>query len=462
MRLSPRSIRARLTLWQVAFMALVLAVFALGIYGFVRESLFAQIDERLASSLALIEAAARSDTAELNEIERHTRVLAFRVMEGDWPLYVSGGWIAADLDHVGPPPARGRWIVKPERGGIYHLKQSHLDLGQRQLRIATAENGEQLHRSLERLAFTLAIGFPLALLLSLLGGYVLAGRMLVPLQNITTRARSICESNLAERLPIANSQDELGQLGTVLNDAFARLDISFNRLKQFTQDAAHELRTPLTVIRSVGEVGLQEPREADAYRDVIGSMLEEVDRLAQLVDGLLTLARAESGRDVPQRQAQDLRPLCQEVAECLQVLAEEKQQSLTLDAAQTVMADVERDTLRLALMNLVANAIRYTAAHGAIRVTLQCDASNALIRVQDNGPGIDPAHHAKIFERFYRIDPSRSQHTGGSGLGLAIARWAVAANGGTLHLESIVGHGSLFQITLPLVAATEQSMTVSG
>lgn len=462
MTFKPRSIRAKLTLWQVAVMALILAVFALGIYAYVRESLFTQIDARLESNLTLIESTVRTDTAELGEIERHTQILAFRVVEKDWPLYTSGGWIAADLDSLRDAPPSGRWLATPARGGIYHLRQKNLQIGSRYFQLSTAENTEQLHRGLDRLALTLAIGFPGAVLLSLLGGYFLAGRMLIPLQHITARARTINENNLAERLPIANTHDELGQLGGVLNDAFARLELSFNRLKQFTQDAAHELRTPLAVLRSVGEVGLEEPRDAHAYREIIGSMLEEVDRLAQLVNGLLTLARAESGQYPVQRQPEDLLHLCREVVDCLHVLAEDKHQTLTLDAPQAVITDVDRDTVRLALMNLVANAIRYTAAHGTIRVTLQPAALNTLISVQDNGPGIDPAHHNKVFERFYRIDPSRSQHTGGTGLGLAIARWAVAANGGTLHLESIVGQGSLFQISLPNSAAMEQTLTISG
>ena len=461
MKLTPNSIRAKLTLWQVAIMALILALFALGIYAYVRESLFAQIDTRLDSSLRLIESSVRANTAELGEIERHTQVIAFRVMEGDWPLYISGGWIAADLDKF-IPPRNGRWVVSPARGGIYHLKQKTLTLGKRQFQLSTAENAEQLHRGLDRLALTLSIGFPVAALLSLLGGYFLAGRMLIPLQHITTRARNINENNLADRLLIANTHDELGQLGNVLNDAFSRLEMSFTRLKQFTQDAAHELRTPLAVLRSVGEVGLEETRDAHAYREIIGSMLEEVDRLAQLVNGLLTLARAESGQYSVQRQPEDLQLLCKEVVECLRVLAEEKQQTLTFDAPQSVIAAVDHDTVRLALMNLVANAIRYTAAHGTIRVALESGPDTTLISVRDNGPGIDPAHHDKIFERFYRIDSSRSQQSGGTGLGLAIARWAVAANGGTIHLESIVGHGSQFKISLPGTTASEQTLRVSG
>ena len=449
MTLRPVSVRARLTLWHVAMMGVVLAVFAVGIYSFVRESLFTQIDARLQEGLAIITATTRDAQEDYIEIERHTRVLAFLVQEGDWPLYASGGWIAGDLDVAGPPPANGRWIFASPRGGIYHIAERMLDLDGRLLHITAAEQGEQIHRGLNRLALTLIGGFPVALVLSLVGGYFLAGRALSPVQHLTSRARAIRADNLSERLAVANPHDELGQLTAVLNDAFARLEESFERLKRFTHDAAHELRTPLAVLRSVGEVGLQDQHEPGHYRDVIGSMLEEVDRLGRLVDGLLTLARAESGRFSVSHRPEDIGALCRDVVECLRVLAEDKQQKLTFEGSGELRAAIDRDTLRLALINLVANAIRFTPNGGTIAVRLQPRSDRQLtIEVDDSGPGIAAEHHARIFERFYRVDKSRAQQSGGSGLGLAIARWAVEANGGTVELDSEFGRGSRFRIVL--------------
>jgi len=271
------------------------------------------------------------------------------------------------------------------------------------------------------------------------------------LQHITQRTRSISAENLNERLDIKNPHDELGQLSTILNDAFSRLDDTFKRLKRFTQDAAHELRTPLAVLRSVGEISLHKPREAEAYREVIGSMLEEVDRLGRLVDGLLTLARAESDQYSAPRKAEDLQSLAQEVVECLLVLAEEKNQILTCDAPKPLISNIDYDTVRLALMNLVANAIRFTPVGGTIKVSLRDCGKSAAIEIQDDGPGIAAEHHPHIFERFYRVDSSRSHDTGGTGLGLAIARWAAEANNGRIELESIAGQGSLFRIVLPVI-----------
>jgi heavy metal sensor kinase len=452
MRLAPVSVRARLTLWHAVLMALVLAVFALGIYAYVRESLFAQIDSRLEEHLAVVAATARTDPDELVEVERHSSTIIFRVIENDWPLYASGGWAAGNLDTAYTSPNIGRIIFTSDNGGIYHLKDQRLVIGDRQLHISAAEQAEQIHRSIRKLALTLLGGFPVTLLVSLLGGYFLAGRALSPVQHLTYRARAISAENLSERLAVPNPQDEIGQLTTVLNDAFVRLEDSFTRLRRFSHDVAHELRTPLAVIRSVGEVGLQQQRDPKAYRDIIGSMLEEVDRLGHLVDNLLTLARAESGRFSANLRLEDLHDLCQDVTECLQVLAEEKRQNLTFTSKGSHCVLIDCDTLRLALINILANAIRYTQVNGHIHVRLESDATGAsMIEIGDNGPGIAKEHHAHLFERFYRVDRSRSHETGGAGLGLAIARWAVESNGGSIELESEPGQGCVFRLRLPLV-----------
>lgn len=445
------SIRTRLTLWHTMLMALVLAVFALGTYSFVRESLFAQIDARMDANLQLFAKTKHAEVSDLDEIERHSPVLAFNVLENDAPFYMSEGWSTSNLDSAGSAPANGRWIYATPQGNIYHLKETTLLINNKNMRITTAEQSEQIHRGLDRLELALLFGYPFTLLLSLFGGYFLAGRLLKPLQHISQRARSISAENLKERLEINNPHDELGQLSVILNDAFTRLDETFKRLKRFTQDAAHELRTPLAVLRSVGEVSLQKPREAEAYREVIGSMLEEVDRLGRLVDGLLTLARAESDQYFAPKKAEDLQLLIQEVVECLLVLAEEKNQILTFDAPKLLISDIDHDTVRLALMNLIANAIRFTPEGGIIQVSLRGCGKSAAIDIQDNGPGIAPEHHPHIFERFYRVDSSRSHDTGGTGLGLAIAKWAVESNNGSIELENSAENGSLFRIVLPLI-----------
>ena len=204
----------------------------------------------------------------------------------------------------------------------------------------------------------------------------------------------------------------------------------------------------LTAIRSVGEVGLREHRDERAYRTIIGSMLEEVDRLSGLVDRLLTLSRAESGQSTLSVESIDLRQLADEVVGYLGVLAEEKHQTLTVECAGAPRGTGDRLVLRQSLINLVDNAIKYTPAGGRIEIRVAETPSGASIAVSDNGPGIAADVRTRIFDRYER-GGSWSGDTGGSGLGLAIAKWAVEVNGGHLSLENTETGGSRFRITLP-------------
>jgi signal transduction histidine kinase len=267
---------------------------------------------------------------------------------------------------------------------------------------------------------------------------------------MAAKAREINAEHLSERLPVENPEDEFGQLALAFNETFLRLEDSFERMRRFTADASHELRTPLTSIRSVGEVAMQQNADGAACREVIGSMLEEADRLTRLVDNLLVLSRADAGSVPMTREVTDLAVLATEACDCLLVLAEEKGQTLTLSAPHPVSACIDRPTLRQALINLLDNAIKYTPAQGKIRVEVGVGRNGeATIAVTDDGPGIPAEHREKIYERFYRVDKGRFREVGGTGLGLSIALWAVSANNGRIELDCAEGKGCTFRMQLP-------------
>ena len=296
----------------------------------------------------------------------------------------------------------------------------------------------------------MAVAIPCAVGLAILGGYFLAGHVLAPVGTMADTARRITADSLDARLPVSNSADEFGRLANVFNETLTRLDAAFDQLRRFTADASHELRTPLAAIRSVGEVSLQRSLSAEGYRDVIGSMLEEVDRLTRLVENLLLLTRAEAGRIPLTRATVDLRELVAGVSDGLRVLAEEKNQDLMVELPGPVAVECDATVLRQGITNLLHNAIKFTPAKGIIRVAARSTVGgDAVIEVEDSGPGIPAADHQRVFERFYRVDQARSRDTGGTGLGLAIARWAVEASGGRIELESVAGRGTLFRVVLP-------------
>jgi signal transduction histidine kinase len=227
-----------------------------------------------------------------------------------------------------------------------------------------------------------------------------------------------------------------------------RLESSFAELKRFTADASHELRTPLTALRTVGEVALRQPENSLALRETIGSMLEEAQRLQDLIESLLTLARMESGEVSLSKEPVNLTALAAEVRDSLQVLAVEKKQTIELLGEDGITATADRVLLRQAVVNIIHNAIRYSPPDTRITIrTLRRD-DHALIEVADQGPGIAPEHQQKVFERFYRVDKSRSRILGGHGLGLAIAKWSVERQNGRIEISSEVGKGSLFRVVL--------------
>jgi signal transduction histidine kinase len=266
---------------------------------------------------------------------------------------------------------------------------------------------------------------------------------------MTARARVTTAESLSERLPVHNPDDELGRLATVFNETLGRLEASFDRMRRFTADVSHELRTPLTAMRSVGEVGLQGHRDEDAYRGVIGSMLEEVDRLASLIDRLLMLSRAETGEARLSIEDVPLGALGDEVSENLGVLAEEKRQSIVVEHAAEVSVRADRQVLRQALINLVDNAIKFSPPDSRVRIRVADSGGAAIVDVIDSGAGIDPAARARIFDRFFRAGDAEGRS--GAGLGLSIAKGAVEANGGQLTLHASGADGSTFRIILSRV-----------
>jgi heavy metal sensor kinase len=321
--------------------------------------------------------------------------------------------------------------------------------------VQVARSVGPIAQNLNELIYILFLGLPGAIAIAGVGGYVLARRALAPIDRMAERARSINAECLNDRLPVDNPHDELGRLAIVFNETLTRLESSFEQMRRFTADASHELRTPLTAIRSVGEVGLRGRRDETAYREIIGSMLEEADQLALLVDRLLMLSRADTEKPSLSVDIVDIPQLADEVVEQLSVLAEEKSQSLNVHCETVSRWVGDRMVLRQAMLNLVDNAIKYTPVGGAIDVCVKHTGGGITIDVVDSGPGIPLELRSRIFDRFYRVDKARSRENGGgNGLGLAISKWAVEVNGGHLTLEP-TDAGSCFRITLPQTATEE-------
>ncbi len=294
----------------------------------------------------------------------------------------------------------------------------------------------------------LSIGGVVVTLTFIFIGYFLAGLALEPVRESIELARRFSTQPGGKQIAVTNPHDAIGELEIFLNEMLRRLEGSFVELDRLAGDVSHELRTPLTAMRSVGEVALRE-QTPEVLHNAVGSMLEEIRRMNQLIDRLLLLTRGDSDKWPVRPKPGSVRNVFTEVCETLSMVVEDRQQHLHIDCADNLKAVFDVVLLRLALMNLTQNAIRYSPAGRPIYLRAFAAGRTVVIEVADEGSGIAPEHQHKIFHRFYRVDEARSRAEGGVGLGLAIVKWAVERTGGTVELESEVGRGSVFRVRLP-------------
>lgn len=286
----------------------------------------------------------------------------------------------------------------------------------------------------------------LAATVSGLLGWVAARRGLAPLHDICRDAAEITADRLDRRLPVEAFPAELAEVARTLNDMFGRLEDSFRRLSEFSSDLAHELRTPMSNLLTQTQVTLSKARTADEYREVLASNAEEFERLSRTIADMLFLAKAENDLVVPAREPVDLRAEADGLVEFYEALAEEN--GITLAVMGRAIVSGDRLMLRRAMGNLLANAFRHTPRGGRVEVSLSVSEGVAIARVANTGPTIPPEHLPRLFDRFFRGDPSRQRESEGTGLGLAITRSIMRAHGGNATAHSANGL-TTFELSMP-------------
>jgi heavy metal sensor kinase len=313
---------------------------------------------------------------------------------------------------------------------------------------------EPVYEVLDNLFYNVLLITPLALLISIIGGWFLAHKSLKPVDILTTTARKITAQNLTRRLPTHHVNDELGRLTEQFNDMIGRLHESFAQIQQFSADASHELRTPLTIMRGEIEVALRNQRLSKNTRELMKSIHDELIRLSSIVDSLMILVKSDTGRLAFDMQSIDLNALIQQLFEETKVLAEQKKIKIKLEQAESVHVNGDAARLKQLFINLIDNAIKYTHTHGQVTLSLSTNDGVATVSVKDNGIGIPRKDIDKIFDRFYRVERIGENHEDvqSSGLGLSIAKWIAEAHNGTIEVNSREKRGSTFTVQLPILS----------
>jgi heavy metal sensor kinase len=451
-------IGVRLTAWYFVVLGVTLSLFGLIAYFAMRTSIHETVDEELRARTEgvrrLIQRTAKYGTEDLQrELRQHSALAEGALLQvsnekGNW-VYRSptiGSYDISRSQETSNTPSTFEFNEVPVR-----LLSTKIQAEGQSYLVQVATPLDDFYSALRHFGTLVLVSIPILLLCATAGGYWMSRRALAPVDQITQTARNISVQNLSSRLVVPKTRDELQRLSETLNSMLERLEAAFKKITQFTADASHELRTPVALMRTRAELSLRKPRSAEEYRDALAEVHSELEKTSSLVEKLMVLARADYGAETLQLATTDLAEVVREACGQGAALAESKQIEFHNQIPQQpVWIEADPHALGRLFLILIDNAVKYTPPGGRVEVAVAGENGSALGVVRDTGIGIAEEDLPHIFERFYRADKARSRESGGVGLGLSIGRWIAEAHAGTIEVQSSLGHGSVFQVRLPL------------
>jgi heavy metal sensor kinase len=454
------SIRVRLTLWYLLVFGLLLIVFSAYIYSLITSGLSRQFDTALMRTAASTANYFTEFVERKNEIggavetvkelqfgELQTAILREgKVLAASTPQVTQAAASTNILAQIKPA---GKPVYATESGTEARLVAMPFQVSQVQYAVVVLEPMRDLKAQFVRMREIFFLGLPAALLLTAVGGFMLARKTLQPVVDISNQAERIGAQNLDERLDVRNPRDELGRLALVINALLSRLEGSFTKIHEFIADASHELRTPVAIIHGEADVALSRERSVADYQASLRVIREQSSRMGRIVNDMLALTRADSNRP-PRREELYLDELVEECCHAAQTLAAPAGVTLSVDTEEGIQLLGDAELLRRMTFNLLDNAIHYTPSGGSVAVRLLREDSWARLTVSDTGIGIPPESAPRVFDRFFRVENGRRSRAGGAGLGLSIVKLAAESHQGRVEMQSEVGKGSKFEVTLPL------------
>ena len=306
-----------------------------------------------------------------------------------------------------------------------------------------------MYKTIENLESNLLVLIPILIILSIAGGWFLARRSLSPIENITITTREITASNLNKRLLPTHTGDEVDELANTINLMLDRIEDSFIRVAQFTSDVSHELRTPVATIKTGTEVILSKERTTEEYRELLENNLSTLERMTRMISDLLELSRSDSGTSILHLKSFNLSNMLKDLQNKFRLVSETENINILFNEVPGLQIKADEDLLRRLFSNLLDNAIKFTSSGGSVSILLEDRGNDVVTCIKDTGIGISEEHREKVFDRFFRVDSSRSRDTGGTGLGLNICKNVVELHQGKIEVKSQVSVGSTFEVTLP-------------
>ncbi len=459
-------IKWKLTIWYGGILAVILIIFSSGVYIYFKNSLEKSIDVKIKS---IAEVLASSMTEEhganvFGNFERYLENVLGKKPKGKFIQIIdSSGKIGAKMNDMETDaiPTRFNTTERALKGEIVYETIEDENPRLRMITMPILDNkkitsivqvGSSLadfDETMRKLLIIMIISIPTSISVAIIVGYFMAKKSLKPVDQIRKTAVKISSSNLDERIDIKGRKDELGRLAETFNAMIARLKDSFQRINQFSIDVSHELKTPLTILKGETEVALRKDRDNGEYITLLHSNLEEIDRMARIIDDLLLLSKADMQDMKLNIENISLRDLVADVCMNMKIFANNKEISLIVDELADVRLIGDELKLRRMLWNIMENGIKYTPKGGVVNISSYTNDGYVCINVKDNGMGISGDDIKYIFDRFYRADRSRKRESG-SGLGLSISKWIAEAHKGAIEVASQPSKGSQFLIKLPI------------
>lgn len=447
-----KTIKFRLTLWFLAVIMAMLAVFGTFAYSQLSRSLRRGLDDALRARFIEIQGSIRIEGRQAIFDEKVSEIVLIYDADGRLMQRLGPNVEFSDISGTVEKALFGtsdfQSASRPGGPDVRFYAVPHNVDPQTRVAIVIGRTTNDIVSVLAYFRMAILNSSFLVVLLAGFGGFFLADRALKPVEQIAETARTIGESDLSRRIDI-HTDDELGLLAATLNGMIGRLEAAFQKERQFVADASHELRTPLAILQAESSLALEKERSLEDYQRSLELVSQEAAFMSEVVGKMLLLARSDSGSEPLDFEDIKLMPFLGEISQDLDLLVQDKGLRLELGPMEDLKVRGDRVKLKQLFLNILDNAVRYTPAGGSITASLVRRDSSAVASIADTGIGIPAEHLPLIFDRFYRVDKSRTAADGGTGLGLAIALTVAKMHGGEIEVESEPGRGSTFRVVLP-------------